>query len=77
MGEAGFTQRLAAILAADAAGYSSLMAADEASTRELVREVSTLQPDFSVARWAGTQPYRDLVALDRISTNLRSAGLPS
>jgi class 3 adenylate cyclase len=32
LGETGPRQRLAAILAADAAGYSSLMAADERAT---------------------------------------------
>jgi hypothetical protein len=36
---------------------------------------STLQPDFSLAKWAETQPCRNLAVLERISANLRSAGL--
>jgi adenylate cyclase len=48
---------------------------DEASAREFVQEVSTLQPDFSVSKWAETQPYKDLAVLERITANLRSAGL--
>ena len=48
---------------------------NEGSAREYVREVSTLQPDFSVSRWAQTQPYKDPAVLERITANLRSAGL--
>jgi adenylate cyclase len=48
---------------------------DVEAARELVREVTTLRPDFSVAKWAQTQPLRDRAALDRIAANLRSAGL--
>jgi adenylate cyclase len=36
MGEAGIRQRLAAILSADAAGYTRLMSADEANTVALL-----------------------------------------
>ncbi len=43
--------------------------------REFVQEVSTLWPDFSVSRWAETQPYRDVAVLERIAADLRSAGL--
>lgn len=50
---------------------------NEGSARELVREVSMLQPDFSVSKWAETQPYKDLAVLERIAADLRSAGLPS
>jgi len=50
---------------------------NEGAARELGREVSTLQPDFSVSRWAEAQPYRDLAVLERISASLRSAGLAS
>jgi len=48
---------------------------EEDAARELVREVATLQPEFSLARWAETQPYRDGATLDRITANLRAAGL--
>lgn len=50
---------------------------NEGSARELAREVSTLRPDFSVSIWAEKQPYRDLPVLERITANLRSAGLAS
>ena len=50
---------------------------NEGSAREFVREVSTLRPDFSVSRWAETQPYKDPAVLERITANLRSAGLAS
>lgn len=48
---------------------------NEASAREFVQEVSALRPDFSVSRWAATQPYKDLAMLERITASLRSAGL--
>lgn len=40
-------------------------------------EVLGLQPDFSLARHAGQQPYRDHAVLDQIVGELRSAGLPN
>lgn len=49
---------------------------NEGAARELARELSALKPDFSVAKWAASQPYQDRVALERISARLRSAGLP-
>jgi adenylate cyclase len=50
---------------------------NEGAAREFAREVSTLRPDFSVSGWAETQPYKDLAVLERITANLRSAGLAS
>ncbi len=50
---------------------------NEGSAREFAREIATLRPDFSVSRWAETQPYKDLAVLERITANLRSAGLAS
>jgi adenylate cyclase len=50
-------------------------AGDDGSAGELVREVSTVRPDFSVSKWAETQPYKDLAVLERITENLRSVGL--
>ncbi len=50
---------------------------NEGSAREFAREVSTLRPDFSVSKWAETQPYKDLAVLERITANLRSAELAS
>ncbi|MGH8689398.1 MAG: tetratricopeptide repeat protein [Burkholderiales bacterium] len=47
------------------------------AAQELVQEASKLKPDFSVAKWAETQPYKDLAVLERITANLRSAGLAS
>jgi tetratricopeptide (TPR) repeat protein len=49
---------------------------DEAAARVLAGEVTTVKPDFSVAKWAATQPYRDGAVLERISRVLREAGLP-
>ncbi|MBI2160510.1 MAG: hypothetical protein HYU25_09070 [Candidatus Rokubacteria bacterium] len=48
---------------------------NEGSARELAHEVSALRPDFSVSRWAETQPYKDPAVLERISASLRSVGL--
>jgi tetratricopeptide (TPR) repeat protein len=48
---------------------------NEGSAREFVQVVSALRPDFSVSRWAETQPYKDLAVLERITASLRSAGL--
>ena len=45
------------------------------SVHELVQEILTIRRDFSVSQWAGSQPYKDLAVLDRISAGLRSAGL--
>jgi hypothetical protein len=50
---------------------------DRISVQQLTQEVSTLLPDFSLSNWAETQPYRDLAVLERITADLRSAGLPS
>jgi TolB-like protein len=44
--------------------------------QRVAREVVGLQPDFSIARHAGQQPFRDQAVLDRIVGELRSAGLP-
>lgn len=127
-----FRQRLAAILAADAAGYSSMMAENERTTvaaldaaravfrsqieskqgrvidmagdsvlavfeiatgavsaalavqQELGAALSGVPEDrrlrfrigVQLARsWAETQPYRDPAVLERITADLRSAGL--
>jgi adenylate cyclase len=47
----------------------------ENAARELAREVAALRPDFSIARWAETQPYKDPATLARITASLRAAGL--
>ena len=54
MSDTGLRQRLAAILAADAAGYSRLMAADERATVEALdaaRAVFRKQIDTSRGSW--------------------------
>jgi adenylate cyclase len=48
---------------------------DVEAARALAREVCALRPDFSVAKWADTQPLKDRAVLDRIAANLRAAGL--
>lgn len=48
---------------------------DETAARVLAGEVVAVKPDFSVSKWAGTQPYREPAVLDRIERALREAGL--
>jgi tetratricopeptide (TPR) repeat protein len=50
---------------------------NEGLARELANEVSALRPEFSLAEWAKTQPYRDLAVLARIVATLGAAGLAS
>jgi adenylate cyclase len=52
-------------------------AGEDEVARALAQEVVALRGDFSVAKWAETQPYRDLAVLERIASSLRSAGLPA
>lgn len=47
-----------------------------ADAQRIAREVASLAPDFSLARDAGREPYRDQAVLDRVMGELRSAGLP-
>jgi len=54
-----------------------LATGDVRSAREFAHEVLVLQPDFSVNKWAESQPYKDLAVLERIAAVLRSAGLTS
>jgi adenylate cyclase len=49
---------------------------DDEAARARAREVAGIKPDFSVSRWAATQPYRDPGVLERIARALRDAGLP-
>ena len=49
---------------------------EEAAAYVLAGEVTGVKPDFSVTKWAATQPYRDATVLQRISRTLREAGLP-
>ena len=39
-------------------------------------ELLTQNPEFSVERWASTQPYKDSAQRDRLRDDLRRAGLP-
>lgn len=48
---------------------------DAAGARDYAHEVLKLQPDFSLARWAEGQPFRDAQVLQRIVGALREAGL--
>ena len=50
---------------------------NEGLARELANEVSALRPDFSLAEWAKTQPYRNPAVLERIVATLGAAGLAS
>jgi tetratricopeptide (TPR) repeat protein len=47
-----------------------------ARATEIAREIPAIAPDFSVEKWAATQPYKDLATLERISDSLLAAGLP-
>jgi adenylate cyclase len=51
--------------------------AEHEAARALAQEIVALRGNFSVARWAETQPYRDAAVLERIAADLRSAGLPA
>lgn len=42
----------------------------------LAQEVVAIDPDFSVARYADSQPYKDTATLERLVDSLREAGLP-
>jgi hypothetical protein len=39
-------------------------------------EIGRIDPAFSLARFAEGQPYRDPAFLDRLTSELRAAGLP-
>ena len=64
MTEARTERKLAAILAADVAGYSQLMSADQ------------VNPDFSLAQHVRVLPYENPRDLERITDSLAKAGLP-
>jgi len=64
MTEAETERKLAAILAADVAGYSRLMSADQ------------VNPDFSLAQRVRVPPYENPRDLERITDGLAKAGLP-
>jgi tetratricopeptide (TPR) repeat protein len=42
-----------------------------------VVSILQIQPDFSLARFAATQPFKDFASRDRYLNTLREAGLPS
>jgi class 3 adenylate cyclase/TolB-like protein len=48
---------------------------DHAET--LAREIVALDPDFSLAEYADTQPYRDMEHLRNLLSSLRATGLPA
>jgi hypothetical protein len=66
MPEQPIRRRLAAILAADVASYSSMMGADEAGT--IAAELVAAQPGFTVSSWRKTQFRSD--------AELLAAGVP-
>lgn len=47
---------------------------DEA--RRVARQLPAIDADFSVAKFAARQPFRDPAVIERISADLKSAGLP-
>ncbi len=50
---------------------------ESARAEQVAKRILAATPDFSVARFARQHPYRDAVILDRITSALMSAGLPS
>jgi tetratricopeptide (TPR) repeat protein len=46
-----------------------------ARAHEVAQEVLAISPDFSLAKWSSTQPYREGKTLKRIVESLRKAGL--
>ncbi len=57
-----------------AAAYSHLGQGDDAAWE--VTEVLTLNPEFSLERWAKGRPYQDPAQLGRLLDNLRKVGFP-
>jgi adenylate cyclase len=53
----------------------ALGSGDKTLAADIAQEVRKLQPDFSLAKWAERQPYRDAKVLERIVDTLRQAGL--
>jgi adenylate cyclase len=47
-----------------------------ARANEIAEEIPAISPDFSVEKWATTQPYKDPSTLNRIVDSLLAAGLP-
>jgi tetratricopeptide (TPR) repeat protein len=47
-----------------------------ARTNGVAEEIPAISPDFSVERWATTQPHKAPSALNRIVDSLLAAGLP-
>jgi hypothetical protein len=47
---------------------------DEA--RRVARQLPGIEADFSVAKFAARQPFRDPRVIERFSADLKSAGLP-
>jgi hypothetical protein len=64
----GWHQRLLA------ATYAQLGRIEEA--RSEAAQVMKAMPNFSVARWAGTEPYLDPLELECHVDGMRKAGLP-
>ena len=60
-----------AILCSD---HAMLVSLDDA--KRVAQEILAIDPDFSLAHYAGTQPFRDEATLDRLIASLRRAGLP-
>lgn len=56
-----------------AATYASLNQLDDANWE--VEKIQILDPEFSLSYWAGTQPYRSKSRLEKITTDLKKAGL--
>lgn len=48
-----------------------------ARAHEVAQEGLAICPDFSLAQWSSTQPYRESRTLKRIVESLRKAGLPA
>ncbi len=57
-----------------AAAHQHIGESDEASWA--AAEILALAPDFSVGEWLKTQPIKDPSQAERLSSNLRKAGLP-
>jgi adenylate cyclase len=60
-----------AVLAAALIGTGRIDAA-----REAAREIASIDPRFTLARFAASQPYRDPAVLERFTAALEQAGVP-
>ncbi len=76
MAEQTMQRRLAAVLAADVAGYTARMEADEEATIAAWKTARTEIIDPSIAVIRSRHPFREEADFNHFVEGLRQAGLP-